>query len=40
MINTSEVHFNIIRQYPEVGFKNTFILRYKIQLGKFVNNTR
>jgi hypothetical protein len=26
MINSSEVHFNITRQYPEVGLKNTFIL--------------
>jgi hypothetical protein len=40
MVNSPEVLFIITRQYPEVGLKNSFILSYKIHLGKFVNNTR
>jgi hypothetical protein len=40
MINSPEVHFIIIRQYPEVGLKNKFILFYKIYIGIFDNNIR
>jgi hypothetical protein len=40
MINSEELHFNITRQYPEVGLKNKIILSYKIHLGRFANNTR
>jgi hypothetical protein len=40
IINSLEVHFNITRRYPEVELKNSYILSYKIHLGRFVNNTR
>jgi hypothetical protein len=40
MVNLPEVYFIIIKQYPEVGLKNKFILSYKIHLGRFTNTTR
>jgi hypothetical protein len=40
IVNSSEVHFIITRQYPEVGLKNNYILVYKIHLGRFDNITR
>jgi hypothetical protein len=40
MINSPRVHFNIARQYPEVGLKNNNILSYKNHLDRFDNITR
>jgi hypothetical protein len=40
MVNSSEVHFIITRQLPEVGLKNNYIFGYNIHLGRFDNITR
>jgi hypothetical protein len=39
-VSSPEVHFDIARQYPEVGLKNNYILSYKNHLGRFDNITR
>jgi hypothetical protein len=40
MVNPPKVLFSVIRQYPEVGLKNSYILSYKNHLGRFINKTR
>jgi hypothetical protein len=39
-VNSTEVPFSIIKEYPEVGIKNIYILSYKNHLVRFDNNTR
>jgi hypothetical protein len=38
MINSQEVCFDITRQCPQVGHKNTNIFSYKNHLGSFCRN--
>jgi hypothetical protein len=35
IINSPEVHFGIIRQHAEVGYKKLIIFSYKYHLDKF-----